>query len=122
VSGAKLRVGLLIAAAMLALPQSVLAQGSMFTGNLRYDGCKNYQATTNRTLFDQGLCVGIVSTLFYVSKSLPSDARFCVPEDANLGQAIRIAIAYMDANPGKQHKDFRELVITALRNAWPCED
>jgi hypothetical protein len=100
------------------------ARARMRTGNDALQPCRahemSYGARDLVDAYDQGICIGTVGGLFYVGPNLHPEHRFCPPNGANHGQALRIALAYMERNPARLHVDFQKLVIDALREAWPC--
>src|SRR5438046_4596841 len=65
-------------------------------------------------------CAAIVKALRYVSHYFPAQISACPPTQVTNGQMFRAVIAYIDARPRRMHEDFRELVIEALHQAWPC--
>ncbi|MBN9598016.1 MAG: hypothetical protein J0G36_22035 [Afipia sp.] len=91
------------------------------SGNYMLKHCQHFLQENYRYDPFDGECSGIVSTAMFFGKSLPPDFRFCVPESASLGQAIRIVIKYMESNPQLLHLDLRGLATTALHEAWPCK-
>jgi hypothetical protein len=64
--------------------------------------------------YEQGMCVGLVHGLAYMSGS-------CFPKGVTRGQTIRVVIAYIERHPQRMHEDFRELALEALHEAWPCD-
>jgi hypothetical protein len=46
---------------------------------------------------------------------------YCSPEGTNVGQAIRVIVAYSDQQPAQIHMQFRDLALRALHAAWPCK-
>jgi Rap1a immunity proteins len=44
----------------------------------------------------------------------------CLPNGVTQGQMVRVVAYYIDARPARQHEDFTQLTIEALRAAWPC--
>ena len=45
---------------------------------------------------------------------------FCVPEHVRLSQASTIVSNYIKADPKRWHEAAKNLVISALREAFPC--
>jgi hypothetical protein len=111
-----------IAAALLIIPVSAMAQDSSnntWSGNNMYQACKNYANYTKDDLQNQSMCLGIVGAIRYFS-----DGRFgfCTPDGVTTSQALRIVVKYMDDNPAVLHEDLREITVDALRSAWPCKN
>jgi hypothetical protein len=42
------------------------------------------------------------------------------PIGANVGQALRLVVAYVDERPERMQEDFEKLALEALQQAWPC--
>jgi len=45
----------------------------------------------------------------------------CIPPEANYNQHKDIAVAYMKTHPETRHEAARGLILTALREAFPCQ-
>jgi hypothetical protein len=70
----------------------------------------------------RGLCGGFISATFQIGRRLEQTERFCPPAQATVGEAMRIAIAQLDADPkAADKKSFDSFVLGALREAWPCK-
>ena len=69
----------------------------------------------------QGVCVGIIEGIGYVSGSLPPGLRSCLPEGVTQEQMVGVIVSYIKRRPERMHEDFRELAIEAMREAWPCD-
>jgi hypothetical protein len=88
--------------------------------------CKSLLASTTNSRVDQvtvyreGICFGTVKTLVGVGELLPDVFRFCMPTNATISQAVRIAVRYIEERPARMHEPFVLLSIEALRQAWPC--
>ena len=64
-----------------------------------------------------GTCVGVVwATMFW-----RSPLRFCPPSNASMGQALRVAVLYMEQNPGRLNEELPNLVRDAFAATWPCQ-
>jgi Rap1a immunity proteins len=44
-----------------------------------------------------------------------------MPDGVTREQAVRVVIAYIDAQPAWMHENFGVLALEALREAWPCK-
>jgi hypothetical protein len=110
--------------ALLPLPGNAQTDGASVTGNKMLVPCRNWASAgpvpPALEALDQGMCGGIVSSIFYYGSGLPIDVRFCAPKGANQGQALRIIVKYLLDNPAITNRDFRELAAEALHKAWPC--
>ncbi len=71
-------------------------------------------------MWAQGECAGMVAGIYFYGQLLPPDRRFCAPQGANQGQALRIVVKYLNDNPAITARDFRDLTAEALHKAWPC--
>jgi len=115
----------LLAAALLPQNNADAAQPyqSQSSANYMVPACQTWLQTmpsyrTDR--FDQGICFGIVDGLSYVVGILPRDVRSCRPENVTIDQGIRVALAYIERRPQRMHENFKELVLEASHEAWPC--
>jgi hypothetical protein len=109
-----------VVALLLAAAGDARAQYSMSTGNAALQPCLAHLMDAPSDIYRQGVCMGTVGALVFFSQDLFPVYRFCPPDAANYGQALRVVVAYMQRNPGRLHLDFQLLVIEALREAWPC--
>lgn len=114
---------LLVTAVFIPLAGANADAGS--SGNQMIPGCRLLmdEKSLIRSVDDGmrvGECAGVITTLYYVAKGLPSSARFCPPSSVTVGQAARVIVKYLDDKPELLHGDFRDLAIQALRRAWPC--
>jgi hypothetical protein len=64
--------------------------------------------------FETGFCIGLVAGASYV------DAKSCAPENAPIGELMRVVLEYIEVRPQRLHEPFMKLVQEALRNKWPC--
>jgi hypothetical protein len=76
---------------------------------------------TEREIVSATYCVGAVTALVGVAPLLPPRYRFCFPDDVTAGEAVQVVVAYLESNLSRLHEDFRQLAITAMRQAWPCK-
>jgi hypothetical protein len=100
------------------------ATADMYSGNKLIGPCQRWASDKKVPdpidAFDQGVCAAVVSTVYYYGSVLPAEIRFCRPEGANTGQALRIVVKYLTDNPAITDRDLRELAVEALQKAWPC--
>jgi hypothetical protein len=129
--GALMKLGAVVAALAILVSPSAFAQSDAQPESRRksahflLSACTGYMAGHQRIkdvndAILQGECGGIVKTLIFFSEKLPPKARFCMPREVTNGQAVRVVIAFMDANPSRLHEDFKMIAGEALHNAWPC--
>ena len=103
---------------------SASAQTDAISGNAYIGPCKNYVDRVypdQLQVFLQGGCAGAVAAHISLGRGLRPDLRFCPPQGVNVYQGVRVAVAYMEANPDKLHLEFQQLVQAAFRKAWPCQ-
>jgi hypothetical protein len=73
--------------------------------------------------FQQGLCAGTIDTLASVAKYMPlQTARSCTPEDdtVSVSQMTAVVVRWLDERPQRWNENFKNLVLSALHDAWPC--
>jgi hypothetical protein len=94
------------------------------SGEAMLPGCKSFMkggATDVIGAYQRGLCAGMLSTLFYVGQNL--SPKYCsrAPSGSNVGQAMQIAIDFLEAHPERMKESFVDLAGEALNQAWPCK-
>jgi hypothetical protein len=101
----RLLVGLLLLAA------SGSASADYFSGN-----------DLNQELLSSGRVIDIAMFRGYVAgvQDVSNGQLFCVPEDVPLSQASAIVQKYLSDNPRLWNKPAKDLVVRALRSAYPC--
>jgi hypothetical protein len=68
-----------------------------------------------------GLLQGVRNTMIILDSGLDPSLRVCWPKEGiNNGQAVRIVLHYLKANPEQLHKDEVLLAMIAFRSAYPC--
>ena len=77
------------------------------TGNALLEWCAEAR--------DRGMCIG------YSQATIEGLGGFCPPEGVTLGQAIKIVVKYLNANPEYLHLRGMQLAMDAVVEAWPCE-
>jgi len=80
-----------------------------FTGNDLSDNCVDGHA------YKRGVCLGFVNGVAAVQK------KACIPDGVKFGQLRRVVQRYMEENPEQTHKSAFQIVIAALKSAWPCK-
>jgi hypothetical protein len=93
------------------------AQQDWGTGNSILPGCRAGLAGQQSEPAARGFCMGIVEA--YLSLQPPYSA-WCKPQGVTVGQGVRVAVSFIDRNPGRLHERFTQLVVDAFREAWPC--
>jgi hypothetical protein len=109
--------------AILSVPAS--AENDLASGNFMLPACKGFatkHVSKDASQFMQGICVGTVDTLLAAGRYFAPGRRFCSPEAVTVGQAIGVAIVYLDAHPEYLQRRFKELATVAFHEAWPCKE
>src|SRR5262245_39277699 len=110
-----------IAAAMMLLAQQGTASAQPeASANFTMPGCRSAVAN-NAGTWDlatlQGYCTGVIASVYWLGRD---HLGICSPKESNIGQAIRVVVAYIDARPARMHENFLALTHEALQKAWPC--
>lgn len=63
-------------------------------------------------MLEYGYIEGVIDTV--------DNVLFCTPKGAVYGQDVAIVTKYMDANPESWHLPANDLIVAALRAAFPC--
>jgi hypothetical protein len=94
------------------------AQENVESANWVMPGCRAVLNDKSGEEFKSGVCAGVVATL----RALGSVnlLGYCIPNGVINGQAVQVAVAYIECNPARQHERFDALTIEAFRQAWPC--
>lgn len=67
-----------------------------------------------------GLIEGTVATVLMVDTQNKAKPRFCLPENVNTFQMMKVVVKYLDNNPALLHLNEPSLIIRAVTDAWPC--
>lgn len=73
-----------------------------------------------RNALDAAFCLGFVRAAWELGPILEEHHKFCAPQNASLGQAIRVVAKYLDANPEITNRQAIVLTVAAFKSAWPC--
>lgn len=115
-SGLLVRILVLIAV-VIADSAVTFAASDQNAASFVMPGCRGYLAKTQKNLFLNGLCVGMVDVL-----STYSGRDVCHPANATTGQSVQVVVKYIDDRPARQNENFKQLALEALMAAWPCKD
>ena len=117
--GKRHAIGIAAALALLGQQGSASAQSKPDTSsaNVMMPGCRNFLLDDPPATYMTGMCTGIVQTLFFFSRS-----RFgiCIPDGADVGEAVRVIILYIEQRPARMQERFDVLALEALQHVWPC--
>jgi hypothetical protein len=127
------RIATAIIAALMLTP-AIAEETDVDSANYLMPGCRELVNGGNPDDFRSGFCAGTITTLRILSDAGRfrflwgghSDERsvalgFCIPPNASNGQAARIVVQYIDAQPARWNESFYMLAIEALGKAWPCQ-
>jgi|ERR1700683_2305483 len=70
--------------------------------------------------FTSGMKFGTDYAADKAGKKVPG--LFCLPDEVENGQIIRIVLKYVRDNPEEAHQPTSFLVVDALRKAFPCKN
>jgi len=113
-------IGIAAALALLGQQGSVLAQ-STDSANSLMPGCRDAlsQPASNQLQgYVKGECTAVIRTIIFFGQS---HLGICLPNQATLGQAIRVIVLYIDQRPERMDERFELVAGEALRRAWPCK-
>ena len=63
---------------------------------------------------------GVIDGIKILPRELMPKQQWCSPNNATLGQSVRIVRSYMQKKPEVLHMPFAALIIVAMREAFPC--
>lgn len=105
------RLRFLIAAPMFLMPLTALA----VTGNTLHESGKAYNSSGSS--FDGGFYKGYISSLAEVFL----ETEYCPPEKFTDNQAAAIVWKWLKANPERWAEPGANVVLAALKTAFPCK-
>ncbi len=117
--------------ALVCSHASAKSSNYVFTGKDMYESCLHAVNGLGKTgEYDDhrfGVCAGYIAgivdfhTVATTVELLDPD-MFCLPPGISPAQVIRDVTQYLADNPGKQDDLAAYLVITALHEAYPCQE
>ena len=128
------QAGLLLIIILLATVQTtdtgLARQGRVGTGGELVPDCQLYFEFLGRTgagredtfaidPFGMGYCAGVVRGVANTAHTHLT-GQVCVPEDASGAQAVWAVVQYLNNNPLTLSDQDTELVLRAMRSAFPC--
>jgi len=138
---------LAIALAFFLMPQAASALGfSAIDGNVMLKNCKawvslldnphfqgqdnpdNLRAISHGDMVDGASCVGYVMGVVddhfscQINEKSPVDPtkHFCLPDGVTPNQTVRVIVKWLEDHPARLHEKAIGLVLTALRENFPC--
>ena len=115
-----IRTTLLAAIGVVSVSTMATAQVDVSSGNAYISSCTSYISKQSNFSFFEGLCAGAVTAHLFLAHGMRPDVSFCAPLQVTVIQGVRVAVAYMQANPDQLHLPFQGLLNDAFRKAWPC--
>jgi hypothetical protein len=118
---AKFRV-LVGACAFAALVAGARAEDTN-SANYLLEACRIFASGATppqNDIFRPALCIGEMNAMMFFASSVDTPNRACPPKGANVIQATKVVVAYLDAHPERLHDNFLGLAYTALARVWPC--
>lgn len=108
-------------AVLFILTMSLPAQA--ITGNDLLADCEKGedQSLPNRHhyyAYCSGYITGVVDGLSY----LDFQKRFCLSKGVTHGQATKVVIKYLKENPQRLHEGYASIILSALKEAFPCKE
>jgi hypothetical protein len=74
--------------------------------------------------FDLGLCAGVMIALHdaTILIHVPSNQRACIPESVTIEQSVAVVVRWLDRHPQNGQENFIKLAMSAMHEAWPCDE
>jgi hypothetical protein len=76
--------------------------------------------------FDLGFCAGAMIALHdaTIVLHLPSEhpLRSCMPESVTVEQSVAVVVRWLDRHPQSRLENFTRIAMSALHEAWPCDE
>jgi hypothetical protein len=83
---------------------------------------EDYQHGMMCIAFVEGVVQGVSEEIGYAHSmtNKPPPAPFCLPDDVENGQIVRIVLRYIHNHPEEAHRKTSMLVALALQGSFPC--
>ncbi len=99
-------------------------------GNALLGHCKTFLAEDNRigdygSGIEYGACVGYIGGVkdsFYIWHVATVRISYCLPEEAEFDQLVRVVVKWLEDNPASLHHNAAGLVRGAFSEAFPCPE
>ena len=85
------------------------------------------QGTDPKDFLGAASCMGTlrgaiaINAMYRVALSDKEDkALFCPPDNATIGQSVRVVVKYLEDHPAELHEQDSLLIVKALDGAFPC--
>ena len=101
------------------------AEGEFNSGNdlfTKLQGCEKYKRGDESygNYFDCGYSMGFIEGVSDTIEGTSLEKGICVQKGVTSGQLRDVAHLWLKNNPGKRSYSANSLVITAMRETWPC--
>ena len=123
---------------ILLLPSVSFAEAPVDDGNALLKNCNTalkaldgkISATKGEAAFCAGICFGKVSgvvdagtiiNVFAESRGRNKQNVYCVPDNVSTAQATRVVVKYLKEHSEDLHQRDTALIVTALKEAFPCK-
>lgn len=80
------------------------------------------QHSTTESAAGAGFCAGYIASvsdevdIFYQTKK-----PYCIPDDVDIYQLIKVVVKYLDSHPERLHEPAGYLVFQSYQEAFPCK-
>ena len=64
-----------------------------------------------------GYIEGVTDGIYYTQ----TINLFCVPNKVTVGQIMKVVTKYLNENPQRLHENYVPLILSAMREAFPCK-
>ncbi|MGL1933130.1 MAG: Rap1a/Tai family immunity protein [Desulfotalea sp.] len=66
-------------------------------------------------------CIGLLEGIAALNTIDPQSTYYCVPQDSNALQQVTVVTKYLNSHPEDLHKSDTSLVVSAYKEAFPCD-
>jgi hypothetical protein len=111
-----------------------MAQSDISTGNGMLPHCvmtDNVLSKRARLLdsnaadaYLMGICAGTIAGISFLAEYVVTKKGsygICTPDGVTHAQSVSVAVRYLNSHPERLHQQFSQLVLDAVRDAWPCK-
>jgi hypothetical protein len=108
--------------ALLGLGMAGPAAAGFVTGDKLFEFCQARSGSA-QNVYCLGYIVGVADMVDdpLLSKVLPSQAKFCVPDKLQSNQLKDVVVSYLQNNPQERVFQAQALIVVALSKAYPCK-
>ena len=107
--------------ALFILAMSMPAEA--ITGNKLLEDCEKSEDQSLPARFQHGaFCAGYVTGVTDGLFHLDYENRFCLPKGVTHGQTQKVVVKYLRENPQRLHEHYVPIILSALKEAFPCKE